>query len=209
MSMREERVRESLSTSSIEDVVVRGSKVVLRRKRLEDASDDYSWRTDDELARLDAASPLKMSFPEYVRYYGSTDSWSPWSRQLAIDTLDGNHIGNCMYYDIDTVRGETEIGIMIGDRHYWNRGYGTDAVRALLEHVFTTTDLRRVYLHTLEWNVRAQRSFLKSGFTRVKLTQRDGQTFVQMELWRGQWERYRRERFSGTSADGVGQAHSG
>ena len=93
-----------------------------------------------------------------------------------------------MYYDIDLKRGEAELGIMI-DRQYWGRGYGTDSVDALLGHIFTTTSLNRVYLHTLEWNNRARRSFAKSGFREIKKVRRSGADFTLMEIQRGEWER--------------------
>ena len=98
-----------------------------------------------------------------------------------------------MYYDIDLKRGETELGIMIGDREYWSKGYGRDSVRLLLSHIFTTTDLNRVYLHTLEWNHRAQRSFHNSGFQDVKRVRRSGYDFLMMEVRREDWELSHRE----------------
>ena len=140
------------------DTVIRGRRVVLRSKRPEDALGDYRWRIDEELAFLDATTPLKMSFQEYEHFYhGEIRTPMPWARRFAIDTLNGKHIGNCMCYDIDTKRGQAELGIMI-DREYWSQGYGTDTVDALLTHIFTTTSLQRVYLHTLDWNHRARRS---------------------------------------------------
>ena len=57
---------------------------------------------------------------------------SPYRRSLAIEDINGLHIGNAMYYNIDTVRREAEIGITIGEREYWSRGYGTDAVKTLV-----------------------------------------------------------------------------
>jgi RimJ/RimL family protein N-acetyltransferase len=48
-------------------------------------------------------------------------------RQFAVDTLEGRHIGNCAYYNIDKGGGEAEVGIMIGERSYWDKGYGTAA----------------------------------------------------------------------------------
>ena len=170
-------------------VFVRGEKIILREKRIEDAADDYAWRSDEELARLDATRPLHMAYDDFVRY--SRDelaSPSPRSKRIAIDTHDGRHIGNCMYYDIDLKRGEAELGIMIGDRDYWSKGYGTDSVNALLDHIFTTTSLDRVYLHTLDWNHRARRSFAKAGFREVKPVPRSGLDFILMEILRGEWE---------------------
>lgn len=173
----------------------RGQKVILREKHLSDAHDDYRWRSDEELARLDAAPPLRMSFQDYLRLYEDELRYPyPWSRRFAIDTLDGKHIGNCMYYDIDYTTGEAELGIMIGEKDYWNRGYGTDAVSTLLSIIFTETPLKRIYLHTLEWNVRAQRSFAKAGFVPVRTVRRNGQTFVRMEITREQWLRLQEER---------------
>jgi RimJ/RimL family protein N-acetyltransferase len=171
-------------------VVTRGEKVVLREKRREDAADDYAWRTDEELARLDATRPVRMSYDQFVRYsieeimYSSSSS-----KRLAIDTFDGRHIGNCMYYDIDLRRGQAELGIMIGDRDYWDAGYGTDSVDVLLAHIFGSTPLKRVYLHTLDWNQRARRSFAKSGFQEMKNVRRSGMDFVRMEVTRHDWER--------------------
>ena len=94
-----------------------------------------------------------------------------------------------MYYDIDLRRGQAELGIMIGDRDYWSRGYGTDSVNTLLTHIFTSTSIDRVYLHTLEWNQRARNSFAKSGFKELRPVRRNGLDFIYMEVWRTEWER--------------------
>lgn len=167
-------------------------KVVLREKSITDAARDFAWRADEELAELDAAAPLRMAFPEYLMFYAEElDYPSPRRQRFAIDTLDGEHIGNCMYYDINETQGECELGIMVGDRAYWNKGYGTMAVEALLSHIFSSTRMRRVYLHTLDWNIRAQKAFAKAGFTPVDKVSRGGRAFVRMETTRDQWEKRR------------------
>lgn len=174
--------------------VARGEKVVLREKRLEDTADDYTWRTDEELARLDATRPLSMSYDEYLRFVGNELRYSnSSSKRLAIDTNDGRHIGNCMYYDIDLRRRQAEIGIMLGDRDYWSKGYGTDSIETLVAHIFSTTPLDRLYLHTLEWNHRARRSFAKSGLRELKGVRRSGQDFILMEILRPEWEEARQK----------------
>lgn len=169
--------------------IIRGDLVAIREKRIEDAPDDYSWRVDDELARLDATRPIRMSFEDFLRY--SRDELvytSSTSKRLAIDTHDGKHIGNCMYYDIDQRRKCTELGIMIGDRDYWDGGYGTNAVDSLLAHIFTATPMELIYLHTLDWNQRARCSFAKSGFREIKQVRRSGLDFIYMEVARSEWE---------------------
>ena len=166
--------------------IIEGTKVVLRQKRIEDAFHDYQWRIDPELSKLDATFPLRIRYKEFVRFSRDEIEYpGRRSKRLAIDTKDGVHIGNCMYYDLDERRGQTELGIMIGDRDYWNGGYGTDAVVTLVEHIFKTiSSINKIYLHTLDWNDRARKSFAKAGFVEVREVKRDGQNFVLMEMVR-------------------------
>ena len=169
-------------------VELRGAKVILRAKRKEDAEQDYIWRSDPELARLDAAYPLTMSFERYLKIFQDQLRYpTPGSQHFSTDTIDGKFIGNCMYYDLDSVNMQAELGIVIGDRDYWSNSYGYDAVTTLLDYMFTEKMMKRVYLHTLEWNTRAQRCFEKSGFTPVKMVRRMSQDFILMEVLREDW----------------------
>ncbi len=171
-------------------ISVTGQRIVLREKRIEDACQDYTWRTDEELANLDATMPLTMSFSDFLTFSKEEHSYpNPLSKRFAIETLGGRHIGNCMYYDIDLKRREAELGIMIGDRDYWAKGYGTEAVRCLLTHIFTGTTMSRVYLHTLQWNHRARKSFAKSGFKELEPIKRNNKTFILMEVFRREWQK--------------------
>jgi RimJ/RimL family protein N-acetyltransferase len=164
--------------------MIRGEKVILREKRLSDASNDYAWRCDPELARLDGAVALKMPFSEFMPNYADELYYpSPIRRRFAIDNLKGEHIGNCMYYDIDERRKQAELGILIGDRKYWDKGYGTDAVITMVNYIFESTPLQRIHLSTLDWNIRAQKSFSKCGFTPRGYLNRDGNRFLIMEIW--------------------------
>jgi len=168
--------------------MITGAKVRLRDKRLADARNDYAWQTDAELVELDAAQPLAISFPRYLFNYASELHYlPPTSHRFAVETLDGKHIGNCTYYNIDEEKGEAELGIMIGDRNYWNKGYGTDIITTLVNHIFRETNLNRLYLKTLHWNRRAQQCFQKCGFTPCGHLYRDGHHFIMMELHRNQW----------------------
>ncbi|MDP2916700.1 MAG: GNAT family protein [Dehalococcoidia bacterium] len=170
------------------------SRMRLREKRLSDGRDDYAWRTDPELARLDAASVLNISYSQYLAEYAFELSYpSSNRREFAIERMDGKHIGNCVYYNIDVVKGEAEIGIILGDRSCWGNGYGTEAVNTLLDYVFRKTALERIYLHTLDWNVRAQKCFQKCGFTEYGRLVKDGYDFINMEIRRSDWEQRHQE----------------
>ena len=184
------------------DAVAEGKLVVLRRKRLDDAKLDWIWRTDVELAELDAAPVSSLTFEQYRNQYAWQLRSTPVYRStFAVETLeDPRHIGNVMYYNTDFQRRETELGILLGDRTCWNGGYGREAVRLLVDHVFTNTSLTRIYLHTLDWNIRAQRSFAAAGFQDCGRVRRGRHRFHQMHVLREWfWDRQYQRR----SARGV------
>jgi len=169
--------------------MISGSKVILRKKTLADARNDYTWQTDPELARLDAAPVVTMSFEDYRSSYASELRYSSPTRcSFAVETLDGKHIGNCVYYSIDEVKGEAELGIMIGNRDYWDKGYGTDILNTLINHIFDQTNLNRLYLKTLDSNIRAQKCFQKCYLTTYGHTVRDGFSFMLMDIYRKDWQ---------------------
>ena len=142
-----------------------GHKVRLRQKCLGDVFDDYAWRRDAELSRLSATTPLLGSFADYLKSYAEEPRClGKGHRRFAIESMDGKHIGNCAYFNVDNTTGEAELGIVIGERAYWNYGYGADVVTTLLDYIFSQTKLNRIYLRTLGRNVRARRCFEKCGF---------------------------------------------
>ena len=156
---------------------------------MEDIPDEYAWRVDEELSRLDATRPLTMSYDDFLKYSKEEMQFPNFrSKRLAVETIEGVHIGNVMYYDLNMRNAETELGIMIGNKEYWGKGYGTDIVKTLLKHLFEDLKLERVYLHTLAWNYRAQSSFSKSGFREIRAVRRGGQDFLLMEVNRNSWE---------------------
>ena len=173
--------------TTVDDLVAQGMLIRLRRKRLADAEDDFEWRRDPELARFDAAAPLRSSFDDFLTtFQDELRMPSPFRRVFAVEDAEGHHIGNVMYYNIDERRGEAELGITIGDKRYWNHGYGTDIVRTFLRYLFTEMNMRRIYLNTLDWNVRAQRAFQKAGFRFCGYNRRGPHSFVTMEA-RREW----------------------
>jgi ribosomal-protein-alanine N-acetyltransferase len=169
------------------------SRIKLRNKRLSDAKDDFAWQTDRELAELDAALVLSMNYQQFFSEYTFELCYPNASRhEFAIESNTGEHIGNCVYYNVDNHERKAEIGIMIGKREYWNQGYGREAINLLLEHIFSRTRLEKLYLNTLDWNIRAQKCFANCGFQQSGQVFRDGSNFYLMVLRREDWEKQKR-----------------
>ena len=86
---------------------------------------------------------------------------------FAIVTLDGDELlGSCGIRDVSAVDRTGELGIMIGNKEFWNRGFGTEAVRLLLRFGFLTLNLNNISLTVHSFNERAIRCYEKCGFKR-------------------------------------------
>jgi RimJ/RimL family protein N-acetyltransferase len=120
----------------------------------------------------------------------------PDSFYFIIRTLgDDQPIGFIGLSGIRWTHGDAWVSIGIGDRAYWGKGYGTDAMDVLLRYAFLELNLHRVSLSVHERNARAVRSYEKCGFVvegRVRrFIRRDGQfeDLVNMGILRKEWER--------------------
>ena len=103
-------------------------------------------------------------------------------------------IGNSGFFNIDWRNRGAELGIVIGDKAYWNKGYGTEVMRLLLHHGFTTLNLHRIFLRVFEGNPRAIRAYEKAGFVhegRMRQAEfRDGKYLdvLLMSVLRPEWQ---------------------
>jgi len=102
------------------------------------------------------------------------------------------YIGTVELYDI---RGTVAtLGIIIGEKTHWGRGYGPEAVGALLDYGFGRLGLERVRLTTFEDNPRAQAAFRKVGFEEEeRVPAANNRVDVKMAITRGTWASRRRE----------------
>ncbi|MFQ5343734.1 MAG: GNAT family N-acetyltransferase [Anaerolineae bacterium] len=181
----------------VEQRLIRGKRVALRPYQAGFTEEElyrmYQWSRDEEVLRWSGGSVLLMSFDDFKKaFQRELRRQDKHSRTFGLLTETGELIGRLGYFNIDYRRKEAELGILIGEKAYWGQGYGTDAVQALLAHVFQETDLKRVYLNTYAENSRAQGSFEKCGFRRIGRNRRfsldrGSHDEVQMEIHRDEW----------------------
>ena len=81
-----------------------------------------------------------------------------------VDAETDELVGRCMLFRVDPVNGKAMLGIVIGERDYWDQGYGQEAVRLLLDYAFNLLNLNSVMLGTFAFNERAIRCYEKVGF---------------------------------------------
>jgi RimJ/RimL family protein N-acetyltransferase len=86
---------------------------------------------------------------------------------VVLDKETKTPIGNCGIHQIDWVNRTAEIGVNIGNKSYWNKGFGTEATILLLAFAFHILNLNNVMLRVLECNPRAIHIYEKLGFTQI------------------------------------------
>jgi len=84
-----------------------------------------------------------------------------------IDIKTNRLIGNCGFFGIDNLNQTAEAGIFIGNKEYWNKGYGTEALMLLLDYGFKALNLYNIELRVYGFNDRAIRSYEKAGFKQI------------------------------------------
>ncbi len=157
-----------------------------------------TWSRDSEYARLldtDPAMPqtLKQTKDGIQKWMESN---RPDNFSFAIRTLaDKRLVGLIGLWGMRWNQGDTWVGIGIGNRNDWGKGYGTDAMRIILRYAFTELNLHRVSLGVFEYNPRAIRSYEKAGFTlegrERQCLNRDGKRYdvFNMGILRADWEK--------------------
>jgi RimJ/RimL family protein N-acetyltransferase len=83
---------------------------------------------------------------------------------FAIEKEDGALIGGCSYFSTSNKNRTCYVGISIYDPQLWGKGYGTAAMRKLLEFLFHERNMRKVLLNVFSFNKRAMASYKKLGF---------------------------------------------
>lgn len=148
--------------------ILKGSLVRLAAVDHEELAKAYAaWNQDTELTRLMDTRARLHSIKAIKEFFEKeTLEPSPASHYFSIRALDDDRLLGDINFDVINSWGSRDafVGIGIGSRADWGRGYGTDAMNIGLRFVFTELNLRRVTLTVFEYNPRAIRSYEKAGF---------------------------------------------
>ncbi|NIM93519.1 MAG: GNAT family N-acetyltransferase [Anaerolineales bacterium] len=143
-----------------------GEKIRLRSVEREDLPRFVRWLNDPDVkSGLGLFLPLGMS--EEEKWFEANVDKDPIERALAIDVKEGDewvHVGSCGFFDFDQLAHNAELGILIGNKDYWDQGIGTDTVKALVRHGFETLNLHRITLQVFAFNQRAIKVYDNLGF---------------------------------------------
>jgi RimJ/RimL family protein N-acetyltransferase len=141
-----------------------GKLVKLRARELEDEPLLYKWFNDPEVTEfLTVRYPLSHKTErEFLEGAGHIDYSNA---SFAVETLvEGRLIGGVSLQDARPEYRAATLGIALGDKTFWDGGYGTDAMRTVCRFGFEMMNLHRIELDVYADNARAQHVYEKVGF---------------------------------------------
>ncbi len=118
---------------------------------------------DPEVTRYTQAGFFPNSNEAMIHYIRSVDR--PRHLFLAIVRReDHRHIGNIKLGPIDWIHRYGDVGIVIGDKACWGKGYGSEAIRLIVEHAFKRLNLHKVTAGSATANIASIKAFERCGF---------------------------------------------
>ena len=148
--------------------MLRGEKVLLRPLKRSDITNFLKWFNDPEVTQyLSFYLPMtEMAEEKWIedaadRIRAGTDVC------LIIEAIEGDSakpIGNIGLQGISSKDHSATFGIVIGEKDYWSKGYGTEVTRLILEYGFQQLNLHRTASSAFAFNERSIRLHKKVGF---------------------------------------------
>ena len=124
------------------------------------------WSYNSEFLRLLDSDPARPRTAKYYQDEGARHAERAHVFAFNIRALENDRLlGFISLWVGHWASGEGQVGIGIGERAHWGRGYGTDAMDMLLRYAFAKLNLARISLEAFAENPRAIRSYEKAGFT--------------------------------------------
>jgi RimJ/RimL family protein N-acetyltransferase len=141
-----------------------GEKVYLSPVSMDDVDIFMKWVNDGEVVKYIAIENRIFSL---LLEKEAVEKMAKGGNTFTIVDLDTDKvIGNCSFFGENTLNRTAEIGIMIGEKDYWGKGYGADALRCMLEFGFNVRNYHNVCLYAVSFNERAIACYEKVGFKR-------------------------------------------
>ncbi|MBI2887453.1 MAG: GNAT family N-acetyltransferase [Chloroflexi bacterium] len=142
-----------------------GEKVALGPHRRELLPLYHKWINDFEVTRTLAVGMQPMTWEGEEAWYQRTSQPGDHDILFTIYQRESlRPIGNTGLHRIDHQHRTAEFGILIGEKDCWDKGYGTEVARLMLEYGFTALSLHSIMLRAYSFNQRGLRAYTRAGF---------------------------------------------
>lgn len=156
------------------------------------------WNQNSEYQQLLTSGPSNLWPLKQIKEW--TEKHFDEMYSFTIRALDDDQVLGCVDLSgIEWTAGNAWLGIGIGDRENWGKGFGSDAIDIILRFAFEMLNLKRISLTVFDYNERAIHAYEKAGFKlegrQRQWMQRAGQRYdlIFMGVLRSEWEEMQKE----------------
>lgn len=142
-----------------------GKKCYLSPIDVNDTEKFTEWLNDLELTQY-----LSRLYPRSINIQNEKESLEKIANEhnySIIDIETDELLGNCGFVTVNNINQTGEVGIFIGNKKFWDKGYGTEALCLLLDFGFKVLNLHNISLSVVSFNPRAIRVYEKIGFKTI------------------------------------------
>lgn len=148
--------------------------IIIRDVKESDIVDFFSYQLDRDIARYDVR-PMPSGPKELLKACESycdrfinqvfcKDEEKRRYKYFVFTDLQDRNIGYVNLFNMDQEKKQAEMGIVIGDKSMWNKGLGYRVSDVIVDYIFDTMEIDRLYIETLDINKGAQKLAIKLGF---------------------------------------------
>lgn len=144
---------------------IKYKNIILRNIYSEDVGENYlNWIGDISINRYLETRFNRYSLSE-LKHYVNNINISKNDLMLGVFLIeDGLHIGNIKLGSINWIHKRAEIGVLIGEKKFHSKGYGTEAIQILTDYSHKVLGLRKISAGVYSENKASQSAFLKSHY---------------------------------------------
>jgi len=157
--------------------IYKGNLLRLAAPQADDRDLLAQWTNDDNYMRLLDDDPVRPLPPDSFTFSESNDSYYFHLRTLEADQF----IGFVVLFNIKWRNQTAELAIGIGDAEFRGKGYGSDALKLILNYGWSELNLHHIGLNVLENNAAAIKAYERVGFvlegTRRGVSIREGKRY--------------------------------
>lgn len=139
-----------------------GERIYLSPRSIEDAEQFTEWLNDFETTDYLGRSGILTTLEGEKKYL--EENSSPEATFVIVTLEDNKMIGTVSLESINWLNRTATLGVFIGDKDYRSKGYGTEAIKLLLDYGFNYMNLHSINLNLMSFNIRAQKCYEKCGF---------------------------------------------
>ncbi len=150
------------------DQSIHGERIFLAALNPENLSVAYQkWMKDSEILKYLANPDGNYELGNLKEFVANMNE-SASNQLLGIFLKEGGrHIGNVKIGNIHPKHRHADVGIIMGDKTLWGKGYATETIKLVIQHAFHTLKLHKLIAGMFAANPGSYKAFLKAGFQKV------------------------------------------